>query len=65
MDTEGSDQSFPAKIKEEHFSVASESGSYYVFHYNPEKASKKQSHGEQITKVLFARLKERGFDKSL
>ena len=44
MEAEGSDQSFPVKIKKEHYSVASEPGSYYVFHFTPEKASKKQSH---------------------
>ncbi|KAL3045400.1 hypothetical protein OYC64_013634 [Pagothenia borchgrevinki] len=32
MEAEGSDQSFPAKIKEEHYSVASEPGSNYLFH---------------------------------
>ena len=57
MRAEGSDQSFPVKIKKEHYSVASEPGSYYVFHFTPEKASKKQSHAEQIAKVLCAWLK--------
>ncbi|KAJ8358162.1 hypothetical protein AAFF_G00028750 [Aldrovandia affinis] len=54
MEAEGSDQSFPAKIKEEHYSVASEPGSYYLFHFTPEKATKEESHAEQIAKVLFA-----------
>jgi hypothetical protein len=29
-----------------------------VFYFNPEKATKKESHAEQIAKVLFAWLKE-------
>ena len=65
LEAEGSDQSFPAKIKEEHYSVASEPGSYYLFHYTPEKATKEESHAKQIAKVLFAWLKKRGFDKTL
>ncbi|KAI4796469.1 hypothetical protein KUCAC02_026971 [Chaenocephalus aceratus] len=65
MEAEGSDQSFPAKIKEEHYSVASEPGSNYLFHFTPEKATKEDSHAEQMAKVLFAWLKERGFDKTL
>ncbi|KAJ8387960.1 hypothetical protein AAFF_G00147510 [Aldrovandia affinis] len=65
MEAEGRVQYFPAKIKEEHYSVASEPGSYYLFHFTPEKATKDESHAEQIAKVLFAWLKERGFDKTL
>ncbi|KAI4796454.1 hypothetical protein KUCAC02_026956 [Chaenocephalus aceratus] len=65
MEAEGSDQSFPAKIKEEHYSVAGEPGSNYLFHFTPEKATKEDSHAEQMAKVLFAWLKERGFDKTL
>lgn len=65
MEAEGSVQSFPAKIKEEHYSVVSEPGSNYLFHFTPEKASKEESHAEKIAKVLFAWLKEWGFDKTL
>ena len=65
MEAEGSVQSFPAKIKEEHYSVVSEPGSNYLFHFTPEKASKEESHAEKIAKVLFAWLKEQGFDKTL
>ena len=65
MEAEGSVQSFPAKIKEEHYSVVSEPGSNYLFHFTPEKASKEEPHAEKIAKVLFAWLKERGFDKTL
>ena len=36
-----------------------------VFHFTPEKATKRQSHAEQMAKVLFAWLKERGFDKTM
>ena len=65
MEAEGSVQSFPAKIKEEHYSVVSEPGSNYLFHFTPEKASKEEPYAEKIAKVLFAWLKERGFDKTL
>jgi hypothetical protein len=65
MEAEGSARSFPAKMKEEHYSVANEPGSHYLFHFSPEKSTKEESHAEQIAKVLFAWLKERGFDKTL
>ena len=65
MEAEGSDQSFPAVIKAEHYSVVSEPGSNYLFHFTPEKATKGEPHAEQIAKVLFAWLKDRDFDKTL
>ncbi|KAG0718100.1 hypothetical protein GWK47_007861 [Chionoecetes opilio] len=65
MEAEGSDQSFPAMIKEEHYSAVSEPGSYYLFHFIPEKATKEESHAEKFAKIMFAWLKERGFDKTL
>lgn len=65
MEAAGSDQSLPAKIKEEHYSVVSEPGSNYLFHFTPEKATAEKSHAEQIATVMFAWLKDRGFDKTL
>ena len=65
MEAEGSNQSFQGKIKEEHYSVASEPGSNYLFHFTPDKATKEESHAEQIAKVIFEWLKKRGFDKTL
>ena len=58
MEAESSDQSIPAKIKEEHYSVASEPGSNYLFRFTPKKATKEEAHAKQIAKVLFAWLKE-------
>ena len=58
VEVKARDQSCPVKIKDEHFSVAGEPCSYYVFYFNPEKATKKESHAEQIAKVLFAWRKE-------
>ena len=46
--------SFPAKIKEEHYSVVNEPGSNYLFHFTPETATTEESHAEQIAKVWFA-----------
>ena len=65
MEAEGSDKYCPAKIREEHYSVASEPGSNYLFHFTPEKSTKEEPHAEQIATVLFAWLRERGFDKTL
>ena len=65
MEAEGSDQSFPAKIKEEHYSVVNEPGSNYLFHFTPEAATTEEPHAEQIAKALFAWLKERGLDKTV
>lgn len=65
MEAEGSEQSYMGMIKEEHYSVASEPGSNYLFHFTPEKATKEESHAEQIAKVIFEWLKERGFDKTV
>ena len=65
MEVDGSDQLFPAKIKEEHCTVISEPGSNYLFHFVPEKATKEESHVEKIAKVMFTRLKNRGFDQTL
>ena len=65
MEVDGSDQLFPAKIKEEHCTVISEPGSNYLFHFVPEKATKEESHSEIIAKVMFNKLKNRGFDQTL
>jgi hypothetical protein len=40
-------------------------GSNYLFHFTPEKATKEGLHAEQIAKILFSWLKERGFDRTL
>ena len=65
LETEGSSQSFPAKMKEEHYSVVGEPGSNYLFHFTPEKATKEEPHAEKIAKEIFDWLQKRGFDKTL
>ena len=48
MEAEGSNQSFPTRIREEHYySVVSEPGSNYLFHFTPDKATSTESHAEQ------------------
>ena len=65
MEEDGSDQLFPAKIKEEHYNVIIEPRSNYLFHFLPEKATKEESHAEKIFKVMFTRIKNKGFDETL
>lgn len=57
-------ESFPAKTNEEHYGVVSEPVSNYPVHFASEQVTTQESHPEQIAKVLFAWLKERGFDKT-
>lgn len=52
-------------MKEEHYSVVSEPGSNYLFHFTPETVTTEESHAEQIAKVLFSWLNDRGFDKTV
>ena len=40
IEADGSEQSFLAKIKEEHNSVVSEPGGNYLFHFTPEESTK-------------------------
>ena len=65
MQADGSHQLFSAKIKEEHYTVISEPGSNYLFHFVPEKATKEEHHAEKIAKVMFTWLQKRGFDQTL
>ena len=65
MQADGSHQLFSAKIKEEHYTVISEPGSNYLFHFVPEKATKEEHHAEKIAKVTFTWLQKRGFDQTL
>ena len=65
MEAEGSEQVFPAKKKAEHYIVISEPGMNYLFQFVPEKATKEESHTENIAKAMFGWLRERGLDKSL
>ena len=51
--------SHPARIKEEHYSVVSEPGSDYLFHFTPPKATKEVSHARPIAKILYNWLQER------
>ena len=65
VEADGTNRSHPARIKEEHYSVVSEPGSDYLFHFTPPKATKEDSHAGQIAKILYNWLQEKGFDNTL
>lgn len=65
FEVEGSSKKFPGLIQEEHYSVCSEPGGKYLFHFVPEEASKKRKHAEVIADQILAWLKDRGADKTL
>ena len=64
IEADGSEQSFPAKIKEEHYSVVSEPGGNYLFHFTPEESTKEESYAKKSAKAIYIWLKEKGL-KSL
>ncbi len=52
-------------IKEEHYTVRSEPGGKYLWHFVPEEATKERKHAEVIADHLVNWLKERGVEESL
>ena len=65
MEIEGSKQKFPGLIKEEHYSVCSEPGGQYLFHFTPEEASQQKKHAEIISGHLVDWLNERNLSHKL
>ena len=65
LEIEGNKQKFPGMIKEEHYTVCSEPGGKYLFHFTPEEASKQRKHAEIIANHLVAWLEERQLTEKL
>ena len=64
-EVEGSDQVYPIIQKEEHYSVVSEPGGQYLFHFTPPEADENQKAAEKIAIELFNWMKQYGVDKTL
>ena len=62
---EGSDQLYPTIQKEEHYSVVSEPGGQYLFHFTPPEADENHKAAEQIAIELVTWMKQYGVDKTL
>ena len=65
LEMEGSSKRFPGLIKEEHYSVCSEPGGRYLWHFVPEEATEKRKHAEIIADHLVDWLKERNVQDDL
>ena len=65
MKADDSDRKFPSIIKEEHYSMCSEPGGRYLYHFTPEKGSKRKKTAEVIADNLVDFMKSKGIDKSL
>ena len=65
IELDGSNAKFLVTVKEEHYSVCMECGEKYLFHFNPEKATKNLKHAEVIANNIVEWLTERGINKSL
>lgn len=64
-DKDGSDQRHPCFRKEEHYTVVSEPGGNYLFHFTPNEATKGSTAAEQIAKSFVTWMREHGVDKTL
>ena len=65
LKTDNSDQQFPGIIREQHYSVCSEPGGRYIYHFTPKKGSETQKPAEIIADNLVEFMKSKGIDKSL
>ena len=65
LEMEGTTRVFPGMVKEEHYSVCSEPGGKYLWHFTPEEATVKKKHAEIIADNLVEWLKERNIDGDL
>ena len=65
MEIEGCEKRFPGLIKEEHYSVCSEPGGSYLFHFVPEEATDKMKHAEIIADHIVDWLAEHGLESQL
>ena len=64
-EVEGSSQPHPTIRKEEHYSVVSEPGGQYLFHFTPDEADKDHSAAEQIAIALVDWIKKYDVDQTL
>lgn len=65
LKADNSNQQFPSIIKELHYSVCSEPGGRYLYHFTPVKGIRKEKPAEIIADNLVAFMKKKGIDKSL
>ena len=65
LEMEGVSRMFPGLIKEEHYSVCSEPGGRYLWHFIPEEASENKKHAEIIADHLIEWLRERNIEDYL
>lgn len=65
LKAENSNQQFPSVITEQHYSICTEPGGRYLYHFTPEKGSKSEKPAEVIARNLVDFMKKKGIDKSL
>ena len=61
---EGSKKQYPELVKEEHYTVCSEPGGKYLFHFTPTKPTDGRKHAEVVANYIFHTLSEHGIDKT-
>lgn len=64
-EVEGINRKFPCLIKEEHYTVCSEPGGEFLFHFTPETEVEGKKHAEIIADKIVCWLQERGLENSL
>lgn len=65
LEVEGVNRKFPGLIKEEHYSVCSEPGGRFLFHFAPETEVEGKKHAEVIADHILCWVQERGLGSSL
>ena len=65
LEADNSDQQFPSIVKEQHYSVCSEPGGKYLYHFTPVKGGRREKPAEIIAEELVAFMKKKGIDRSL
>src|SRR6218665_120153 len=65
LKADNSYQQFPSTIKEQHYLVCSEPDGRYLYHFKPEKGSKREKPAEVIANNLIDFMKKKGIAKSL
>ena len=65
LEVEAINRKFPGLIKEEHYTVCSEPGGRFLFHFTPEAEVEGKKHAEIIADNILCWLLERGLENSL
>lgn len=65
LEVEGVSRKFPGLVKEEHYTVCSEPGGRFLFHFTPETEVEGKKHAEMIADNILCWLQERGLENSL